>query len=260
MTFLTQEDGSMTKKNLAILQARMSSTRLPGKVLAIINEQPMIYWQIKRIKEAKSIDELVVAISTEQDDDELADFLQENGFLVERGSIDNVFERFLQVLDRFRDFENIVRLTADCPLVMPSLIDEMVAKFEGSDIDYLSNALDPTFPDGLDIEIVRRSALVRLGEHCLSVSEMEHVTLGLQNRASDFVIGNYSQDLDLSNLRWTVDYKEDLEFVRRIYAEFKGKETTFNYEDLLELLAAKPELNNVISDNLRNVALKETEE
>lgn len=249
----------MTKKNLVILQARMSSTRLPGKVLAIVNEQPMIYWQIKRIKEAKHIDELIVATSTEKSDDELADFLQQNGFLVERGSIDNVFQRFLQVLDRSSDFENVVRLTADCPLVMPALIDEMLTKFENSDIDYLSNALKPTFPDGLDIEIVRRSALVRLGKYYLSNSEIEHVTLGLQNRASDFVIENFSQDSDLSYLRWTVDYKEDLEFVRRIYAEFKGNEITFNYKDLLELLAAKPELDNVISGNLRNVALKETE-
>jgi len=255
-----QESGFMNKKTLVILQARMSSTRLPGKVLANINEKPMIYWQINRIKEAKKIDELVVATSTDQSDDALANYLQQNGVLVERGSTDNVLERFLQVLVRLKEYENIVRLTADCPLVMPELIDEMISKFENSNIDYLSNSIEPTFPDGLDIEIMKRAALIRLWDHPLSIVETEHVTLGLRNRASDFVVENFSQLNDLSNLRWTVDYEGDLEFVRKIYAEFKGNEVRFNYQDLLRLLKAKPELTNRISGNLRNVAIKENQE
>jgi spore coat polysaccharide biosynthesis protein SpsF len=250
----------MSKKNLVILQARMSSTRLPGKVLAVINERPMIYWQIMRIIKAKQVDEIIVATSTDQSDDVLAEFLHQNGFLVERGSIENVLERFLQILEHTKDYENIVRLTADCPLVMPSLIDEMLTKFDCSNIDYLSNALEPTFPDGLDIEIVKRSAITRLGDYLLSTAEMEHVTLGLRNRTKDFVVENYSQEPDLSNLRWTVDYEEDLEFVRGVYAEFKGNEAVFGYQDLLNLLTTKPELKSKISGNLRNVTLKETNE
>ncbi len=238
----------------------MSSTRLPGKVLAVINERPMIYWQIIRIKKAKQVDEIIVATTTHQSDDVLVDFLHQNQILVERGSIENVLERFLQILKHAEDFENIVRLTADCPLVMPSVIDEMLTKFDGSNIDYLSNALVPTFPDGLDIEIVKRSAITRLGDYPLSTAEMEHVTLGLRNRTKDFVVENFSQEPDLSNLRWTVDYEEDLEFVRGVYAEFKGNEAVFGYQDLLNLLATKPELKSKISGNLRNVALKETNE
>ncbi len=257
---MTQENGSMNNKNLAILQARMSSTRLPGKVLADINGNPMIYWQIMRIREAKRIDELVVVTSTDQSDDVLAEYLLQNGVLVERGPIDNVLERFLQALYRFREYENIVRLTGDCPLVMPNLIDEMITKFHNSDFDYLSNALEPTFPDGLDIEIVKRSALIRLSDYPLSVTESEHVTLGLRNRMQDFSIENFSQVRDLSSLRWTVDYEGDLEFVRKVYDVFKGRELTFNYQDLLDLLAGKPELVNEISGNLRNVALREIQE
>ncbi len=238
----------------------MSSTRLPGKVLAVINERPMIYWQIMRIREAKQVDELIVATSTDQSDDVLVGFLQQNGILVERGPIKNVLDRFLQIIKHSKDYENIVRLTADCPLVMPSVIDEMLTKFNSSNIDFLSNALEPTFPDGLDIEIIKRSALIRLGEYPLSTAEMEHVTLGLRKRSKDFTIENYSQEPDLSNLRWTVDYQEDLEFVRGIYAEFKGNETIFGYQDLLKLLAARPELKSRISGNLRNVALEETNE
>jgi spore coat polysaccharide biosynthesis protein SpsF len=250
----------MSNKNLAILQARMSSTRLPGKVLADINGNPMIYWQIMRIREAKRIDELVVVTSTDQSDDVLAEYLLQNGVLVERGPAENVLERFLQALYRFREYENIVRLTGDCPLVMPNLIDEMITKFDNSDFDYLSNALEPTFPDGLDIEIVKRSALIGLSDYPLSVTESEHVTLGLRNRMKDFSIENYSQVRDLSSLRWTVDYEGDLEFVRKVYDCFKGRELTFNYQDLLDLLAGKPELVNEISGNLRNVALREIQE
>lgn len=247
----------MADKSLAILQARMSSTRLPGKVLANINGEPMIFWQIERVKKARKIDELIVATSTDQSDNQLAEYLEKKGFLVERGPIDNVLERFLQIIEQYKEYKTIVRLTGDCPMVMPALLDEMITKFENSNSDYLSNALDPTFPDGLDIEICRHSALTRLGRYDLTDVEREHVTLGMRNRTSEFTIENFSQEIDHSELRWTVDYPEDFDFVRKIYAEFEGQESIFSYEDLLKLLSAKPELNNKISGNLRNVALKE---
>lgn len=235
----------------------MSSTRLPGKVLASINGEPMIFWQIERVKKARKIDELIIATSTDQTDNQLAEFLEQKGFLVERGPIDNVLDRFLQIIEHNKEYKAIVRLTGDCPMVMPALIDKMITKFENSNLDYLSNALDPTFPDGLDVEILRHSALTRLGQYDLTDTEREHVTLGMRNRTSEFIIDNFSQEIDHSMYRWTVDYPEDFDFVSKVYAEFRGQESTFGYEDLLKLLAAKPELNNKISGNLRNVALKE---
>ena len=250
----------MANKSLVILQARMSSTRLPGKVLADINDKPMLYWQIQRIRQAKSIDELIVATSTDQSDDVLVDFLELNGVMVHRGPINDVYERFRQVLRRLTNSQTIVRLTADCPFTMPELIDEMINKFESADIDYLSNVLEPTFPDGLDIEIVSRSAFIKLGEYPLSNAEKEHVTLGLRNRPCEFKIENFSRDLDLSHLRWTVDYEGDLKFAREIYAEFRGQEARFNYGDMLKILEAKPELKNEVSGSLRNVALNEIDE
>lgn len=250
----------MTNKNLVILQARMSSTRLPGKVLAMISNQPMIFWQIQRIKQAKSIGELIVATSIDQRDDALVEFLEHIGVLVVRGPIDDVYERFIQVLKRRKDSQTIVRLTADCPFVMPELIDEMITEFETSDIDYLSNVIEPTFPDGLDIEIVRRSALMKLGDHPLSTTEKEHVTLGLRNRPREFKIKNFSQGPDLSQFRWTVDYEGDLKFAREIYAEFRGQEAKFSYDQLLKLLEAKPELKNEVSGKLRNVSLNGIDE
>jgi spore coat polysaccharide biosynthesis protein SpsF len=260
MTFEILGDGLMLKKNLVILQARMSSSRLPGKVLATINGRPMIYWQIMRIKMARKVDQIVVATSTDQSDDALVDSLQKQGFLVERGSLDNVLGRYLQIIEKFGEFENILRLTGDCPLLMPEIVDEVISEFEKLNLDYLSNALEPTFPDGLDIEIMKRTALLKLASKPLSMIEKEHVTLGFRGKVQDFSIGNYSQVSDLSHLRWTVDYQKDLEFVRRIYDEFRGRELTFGYQDLLALLEAKPELTNEISGNLRNVALKEKQQ
>ena len=220
----------------------------------------MIYWQIKRIKEAKKIDKVIVATSQDVSDDPLVDFLFQNDTLVERGSIDDVLGRFLKVLERFSQCKNIVRLTADCPLVMPEIIDEMIMKFEKSDVDFLSNCIEPTFPDGLDVEILKRTALIRLNNSPLSPAEREHVTLGLLNRKSQFSVQNFSQETDLSSLRWTVDYEGDLEFVRRVYSEFEGRELTFNYQDVLDLLRRRPEFNNQVSGNLRNVALREIQE
>ena len=245
----------MANKNLVILQARMSSTRLPGKVLAIINGQPMILWQIQRIKEARSIDELIVATSTDQSDDALVEFLELNGVLVHRGPIDDVYERFRQVLKRLANSQTIVRLTADCPFTMPELIDEMVNKFESSDIDYLSNALVPTFPDGLDVEIFTRVAFTKLLELQLSPQEIEHVTLGFYQRQGEFRISNFMDSLDRSDLRWTVDYSEDLSFVRSVYSHFKGQETSFGYEDALQFLGANPQIISEVSASRRNEAL-----
>jgi spore coat polysaccharide biosynthesis protein SpsF len=250
----------MFRKNLVILQARMSSRRLPGKVLATINGKPMIHWQIMRIKKARSVNQIVVATSTDQSDDILAQSLQEIGYLVERGSLDNVLERFLLVMKKFGEYENIVRLTGDCPLVMPEIVEKMLSEFEKSDYDYLSNALEPTFPDGLDVEIMKKSALERLASTQLTKAEEEHVTLGFRDKSRKFFIGNSSQALTFSNYRWTVDYEEDLEFVRKIYAEFKGSEDTFSYNDLLALLEENPVLVNEISGKLRNVALEENQE
>lgn len=237
----------------------MSSNRLPGKVLAKVNGKPMIHWQLMRIKMARSVNQIVVATSTDPSDDVLVQTLQENEYLVERGSLDNVLERFLGVIKKFGEYENIIRLTGDCPLIMPEILEEMIFEFENCNLDYFSNALEPSFPDGLDIEIMKSTALERLARSELSMAEKEHVTLGFRDNSREFSIGNFSQDLDLSNYRWTVDYEQDLEFVREVYAEFQGREHTFGYQELLALLESKPELGNQISGNLRNVALKENQ-
>lgn len=241
---------------LAILQARMSSTRLPGKVLKLINGKPMIYWQINRISRSTEISKIVIATTTDSTDDDLVNYLKFLNVPFVRGSIQNVKGRFDEVLRNFpRD--SFVRLTADCPLVMPKLIDQMVAHFnDNSGLDYLSNTIDPTFPDGLDIEIVNTRAFSSLNLTRLSQLEQEHVTYGLYARHGKFNVMNYNSSKDLSDLRWTVDYKQDLAFVRKVYNNFKGKEFDFTMEEVLDFLTLNPKLRSRIDSSRRNESLK----
>ena len=241
--------------NLVILQARMSSRRLPGKVLLPLNGKPMIYRQIKRILRAKQIGTLVVATSEHPSDDPLVEYLNSIGIESYRGSLDNVFSRFSQIIVGKSPL-NIVRLTADCPLVMPEILDAMLEQFWIGDVEYMSNALIPTFPDGLDIEIFTRNCFDKLTTLELSPEELEHVTLGINNRKGSFQVFNFSDSEDRSQLRWTVDYLEDFNFVQDVYAHFTGLEETFTYQDVLDFLVENPEKMSKISGNRRNESLK----
>jgi len=232
----------------------MSSNRLPGKVLKPINGRPMIYRQINRVLKSTLVEDLLVATSASSSDDELVEFLESENIKVFRGSLDNVLSRFLEITKEVNP-TNIIRLTADCPLVMPKLIDEMVVQFEEKLPDYLSNSLVPSFPDGLDIEIISSKAISRLEYLDLSKMELEHVTLGVYNRPEMFRVLNFSTPINRSNMRWTVDYPEDLDFVRSVYSHFKGRESVFEYEEVLEFLCSNPEVVSGISASRRNEAL-----
>lgn len=240
---------------LAIIQARISSSRLPGKVLKEINDHPMIYWQLKRISKAKTISKIIVATSSSTSDDILVEYLDSIGVSVIRGPLNNVKARFDQVLQNY-PFRQFVRLTADCPLVMPNIIDSIVNEFKRSNLDYLSNNLVPTYPDGLDVEVIRSSSFLSLNSKKLSRIESEHVTYALYSRPSEYLVKNFKNEVDLSSMRWTVDYKEDLDFVRKVYGNFKGREDEFDMSDVLGLLVSQPSLKNKIAGSRRNESLK----
>lgn len=239
---------------VAILQARMSSSRLPSKAMLPINGKPMISRQIERIRQASTIDEVIVATSTDPSDDLLTEFLEDKGIEVFRGSLNDVFSRFLEI-QRAMHATAIIRLTGDCPLVMPELIDTMVAKFYETNVDYLSNTLKPTYPDGLDVEVIKPSALAKLASFDLSGAEREHVTLGIYSRPSIFTLENFYGEKDLSQKRWTVDYLEDLAFIRQVFSEFEGRESFFTLEDIMELTVNNPGLKSAISADQRNEQL-----
>jgi spore coat polysaccharide biosynthesis protein SpsF len=241
-------------KNLAILQARMSSSRLPGKVLKRINGRPMIEWQISRIQKS-NVERLILATSNDGADDELANTVRDLGISVFRGSLKDVHSRFKAILQEETP-DYFLRLTGDCPIVMPNLINEMIFEFESGHFDYFSNINPPTFPDGLDIEIISCQSFLEFSKLDLNEDEREHVTLGMRQRPGDFKIGNFVNNRDLSKMRWTVDYEEDFLFVSDIYEYFVENETEFTIDDILEALESGKVSDNVISHEFRNISLK----
>ena len=239
---------------LAIVQARMSSSRLPGKVLADLSGAPMILRQLERVKRSSLIDTLVVATTDEAADDELTEVLIGAGYAVVRGSRDDVLSRFIVATDCYPS-EWVVRITADCPLISPRVIDDVIGAALSSGADYLSNTMTPTFPDGLDVEVVRAYVLREVGSITTDSYEREHVTLGVYRRQDSYRILNFADDIDRSELRWTVDTPEDLDFVRTVYGELSPTNADFEYSDILDLLERHPELSRTSADSKRNAAL-----
>jgi spore coat polysaccharide biosynthesis protein SpsF len=239
---------------LAILQARCSSTRFPGKVLATVLGTPMILRQIERLRGSDLIDRLVVATSVDESDDELVATLEAAGVDVRRGSLDDVVGRFAGVVAEF-PAEHIVRLTADCPLAYADVIDTVIRTHLREATDYTSNTIVPTYPDGLDVECISADAFGRLLTLPLTAREREHVTLGLYGRPNEFSLTNVAQVPDRSNLRWTVDIPDDLTFVQEIYGRLYDGDNAFGQESILRLLLEFPELNRTDQDLARNAGL-----
>ena len=238
-------------KSLAILQARVSSSRLPGKVLLPILGEPMLFRQIERIRRAGRIDHLIVATSTDRSDDVLVEACAARGIPCARGSLDDVLDRFVLCALPYQP-DTVVRLTGDCPLADPRLIDAMLQEFEESGYDYLTNAAPPTFPDGLDVEVMRFSCLLAAHREAGLPSEREHVTPFLRANPERFRLGNHAAEVDRSGLRWTVDEKQDLEFVRSVYQRLYPAKPDFSTDDILELLEANPLLMELNSSFERN--------
>ena len=229
---------------LVVLQARMSSSRLPGKVLKLINGKPMIYWQINRISQSKLVDKIVVATSDQASDDILVDYLDSIKQEYMRGSLNHVIDRFVAVEEMYNP-SVIIRLTADCPLVMPEIIDKCIESFNNEHVDYVSNILSLTFPDGLDVEVLKAGVLAKLKRLKLSDAEKEHVTLGLLNRQNIFTTRNIFSPTNLSHFRWTVDTQTDLNFVIEVFKHFSSKEISFTLQDMLDFIGKNPQLNQI---------------
>lgn len=227
---------------LAILQARVTSTRLPNKVLAPILGQPMLARQIERLRHATTLDKLVVATSDDASDDPLAAMCAAIGLPCHRGSLNDVLARFQGACAAFGPADHIVRLTGDCPLADPAVIDVVVRHHLASGADYTTNAIQPTWPDGLDVEVVRADILQRACDEARLPSEREHVTPYIHKHPEWFRIEHVKGDRDLSSLRWTVDEAADLTFVTAVYSALYPQNTAFDTTAVLALLERHPEL------------------
>ncbi|CDG81589.1 cytidylyltransferase domain-containing protein [Janthinobacterium agaricidamnosum] len=226
---------------LAILQARVSSSRLPGKVLKPLLGVPMLIRQIERLRGVSRIDQLLVATSNESSDDAIEELCRAHGVACFRGDLNDVLERFHQAAQTAAP-EHIVRLTADCPLTDAALIDQVIEFYLDGDYDYASNSLEATYPDGLDVEIFRASCLEQAWQEARLPSQREHVTPFINQQPQRYKIGLYRGATDLSHLRWTVDEPKDFELVTMIYEALYPDNSRFSMQDVLSLLERRPEL------------------
>lgn len=238
-------------KVVGIVQARMGSSRLPGKVLMPVLNKPIIVHQLDRIIPSQKSNELWLATSDDPSDDPLVEAVERAGYRVFRGSQNDVLERFFQLATRAKA-DIVVRLTGDCPLHSFELIDYIVDAFVSAypKYSYGSNVHPPTLPDGLDVEVFSYAALKRAATECTEPMEREHVTPGIHGQFRDQKpeILNITAPADFSHLRWTLDYQEDFEVIKAVYEALYPSNPMFNWMDILALMTKDPSL---LTHNLR---------
>ena len=243
---------------LAIIQARSSSTRLPGKVLMKIEDKTMLEHVCDRVLASKLVDEVLVATTMNRLDLAIIKLCAEKGIRVYAGSENDVLDRFYQVAKIIKP-ANILRITADCPIVDPANIDKVIAEHLKSGADYTGNTVGKeTYPDGQDSEIFTFEALKKSWKEAVLASEREHVTQYIKKNDTVFKIVGVESKVDLSEHRWTVDGQEDLDFIREVNRELYPKDPVFSMEEVLNLLKTKPQLSKINYHIERNAGLKKS--
>jgi len=241
MAVVPRGDSRMPPRVVAIVQARLGSTRLPRKVLEDIRGATMLARTVRRLQAASELTEVTIATSTGVEDNQIAEEAARLGVRCSHGSELDVLERYERAADEF-EADVIVRVTSDCPLIDPEVVSDTVRQFLiGDPVDYCSNILTRTFPRGLDTEVISRDALVRTTHEARRPAEREHVTPYIYGHPERFRLRSVENDEDWSELRWTVDVADDLALVREIYAAFAPAEL-FRWRDVLGLIRSRPEL------------------
>jgi glutamate-1-semialdehyde 2,1-aminomutase/spore coat polysaccharide biosynthesis protein SpsF len=235
---------------VALIQARMGSSRFPGKVLQDLAGRPMLWHVVNRVRRAAKVDEVVVATTDRDVDHPVARFCEQEGIACFRGDEQDVLDRFYQAAKANRA-DVVVRITADCPLIDPSVIDKVLERFQRGDCDYACNIIRYTYPDGLDTEVCSFAALERAWREAKKPSEREHVTPYL--RTDRFRTANVESEIPVSpsDFRWTVDHPADLEFVRKVYAAFANN-GDFGFREVFDLLKERPELATIQAETIMN--------
>lgn len=235
----------------AIIQARMGSTRLPGKMLMDIVGKPVIQHVCERLKKAKMIDEIWLATANDKINDRLAKWAFKNKIPCFRGSENDVLDRYYQTALK-ADADVVVRITGDCPLLDFMIVDRIIREFKKGDYDYVCNTLPPTYPDGLDVEVFSFSALKKAWKEAKLKSEREHVTIYIKKHPELFKIKNISNEADLSHYRWTLDTKEDLDLIRLIAGECQKKKEFCGLKEILKITNEHPDWLKINQHYQRN--------
>lgn len=237
----------MSMKRVCVVQARMGSTRLPGKVLLDLAGRPMLAQLLRRLRACRSLDEIVVATSTAGSDDPIAELAAHEGVRVSRGSEDDVLGRIIEA-GRATQADVVVRVTADCPLIDPEVTDRVVDELTANSgaADYASNVLRRTYPRGLDVEAMFFDTLLRVERLAQTRAEREHVTITIRSeRPSLFMTRSVESDRDDSDLRWTVDEERDLQLVWKLYDELGLGERIVPYRTIVDHVRQHPELASI---------------
>jgi spore coat polysaccharide biosynthesis protein SpsF len=244
-------ESHVSPKVVAIIQARMGSSRLPGKVLLDIAGEAMLARVIKRSQRASSIEQVIVATTEDPSDDAVEHFCRKNDYIYFRGSLHDVLDRYYQAARRFQA-SVLARITADCPLIDPGVIDQVVgALFAGKPTpqwDFTTNRLPPpwkrSYPIGLDVEVCTFTALERAWKEASQAHQREHVMPYLYEQEGRFRVLVLDHEPNYGHLRWTVDTPEDLELIRQIYAHFGGKDD-FSWLEVIDLFNREPALAKI---------------
>ena len=233
-----------------LIQARVGSSRFPQKVLKKIEGKPVIWHVVNRVKQTNLVNQIALVTTKLDEDKKLLDIANELGVIGITGDENNVLKRFYDCASQI-NADPIIRITGDCPLIDPFLIDEMIKFFLEHDYDYISNRMIPTFPDGLDIEIFSYTALRSAILNSKLSSELEHVTPYISKNPQKFKLFNFQNNVDLSQMRWCIDEKEDLVFVKKIFEKLSPK-FIFSMDEILKILKNEPTLlqinNKIIRD------------
>lgn len=227
---------------VAIIQARMSSSRLPGKVLREVDGKPLIEYQIQRVKKAMLIDQIVIATSLSKTDDEIANFCDKVRLECFRGSENDVLDRYYQCAIQY-GADVVIRLCADNPLVDPHTIDRIIQFFMESKVAYVSNGCPPettTFPDGSDLEVFSMKALERAHREAIDLHDREHVTFYIWKYNNGFLTAQLHQEVNWSEYRYTVDYEEDFELVKYVISELTKRHSFGHLEEIVEIIESNP--------------------
>ncbi|MDC0208128.1 glycosyltransferase family protein [Nitrosopumilus sp.] len=240
-----------------IIQARTNSKRLPKKILKILDDKKnVLEYVINQVKNSTKIDKIVIATTEKIDDDIIMNISKSNNCDYFRGSEKDVLDRYFNCAKKF-NFDVIVRITSDCPLIDPEIIDKVLEKFLMEDYDYVTNTFPRTYPKGLDVEVFSYSILERMCKDAKLPSEREHVTQFILNH-DEFRIGNVEYENDLSQLRWTLDQKEDLDFLLNVIKGIDSRPILM--DNILKLLEKNPELKEINSGIDPDQGIKKSKE
>lgn len=232
-------------KVVAIVQARMSSTRLPGKILKTVLHKPLLQYQMERLQRCKTLDQIVIATTTNECDDTIVAFCQQHNIAFYRGSEHDVLARYYEAATLY-EADVVVRITSDCPVIDPSVVDKVVHTYvENPTYDYLSNTLLRSYPRGMDTSLMPYKTLAAIHAVATDPADREHVTKYAYDRPQQFVVGNVANDVDYSEHRWTVDTIEDFEVVKILLEALYPSNKNFTMNDMVRYVEEHPNVQAI---------------